>query len=726
MLGKFASGVVALRKFILIFLLIAVCASAFGIAFLLKDGKANSNMLDFLGEGTSTREGLNFLEQEFAINGDAMFAVQTFEDDEGLYSVLDAFALREGVSRLIWYGTLEKVERELDAYQPILEFAGLAKEDFIDVSELSAFLKQPALDTDGKYNFVVLMMLEYPPSSNEAFAILDEIASELSPRPVAFAGMTDTAKTVMHDTLEELPRYLFFGVLAVLFILILTTTSYIEPFIVLVTLGTAIVVNLGTGYLFPGLSVVGYAASAVLQLGCTLDFAVIFIHLYKQKRQTLQPLDAVKSAAPRGFSWIIISALVTMGGLSGLGFIGLDLGKDLAFSLIKGIFTSMITVVVALPALLFVCDKLMVKTAHRRIININYEGAGKVISRQRALVVALTLSVFLAALVAQSQTSLTFFKIYNEKDSVSSLDETAALLANQMIIAVPLIPEQGTQAEFIAEMQEIPNVDKVLGVFSAIKIPAETVEYLFENTNILNAPELAVFFAKTGEGANYTLCSVILKGNAEDKGALASYEEMRTVADKYFGGFYGFGVVTGVADMSESVAADFWLVTFASSIIVFFMLLVLLKSVRKAAFLITLIELGIWANLAINAMLNIPLNFLIYIMIPAVQMSCTINYALFVCLKYDDYKKTTPDSAKAAALTIKESAAPVLTGMSLLIATCLAVYFASANLIIKDMSLLLARGGLIGGILALTVVPALLTYYRQSRYPRFIKKIFKL
>lgn len=151
MLNKLGPGIIASRKFILVMLILAVAASALGIVFVLKDGRANSNMLDFLGDGTDTRKGLDFLEAEFGIKGDAMFAVQADEDDGELYSILEDFGAREGVSRLIWYGTLEKTEAAFEPYLSILELLGLSKDDFIDVSSLASFLKQPAEDTDGKY-----------------------------------------------------------------------------------------------------------------------------------------------------------------------------------------------------------------------------------------------------------------------------------------------------------------------------------------------------------------------------------------------------------------------------------------------------------------------------------------------------------------------------------------------------------------------------------------------
>lgn len=718
MLKKLADFVIRFRIIVFALILAAAALSASGIYFLQDEGRINSDMLDYIGDGYVTRDGLDFLHTYFNVDGDAMFAVEGSDNDQELSEIIGRFSNYDGVRQIVWYGTLGIIDEMTEEYGALFKLLNIDPASLTDTETLKGYLKRPA-EEEGKYYYVVLMLTEYSPSSKDGFALLDTIKEDLSPRKTAFAGMTETASAVMRNTFKELPYYLIIGGAVILAILLLTTTSFMEALIILMSLAAAILINLGSSYLLPEVSIVGYAASAVLQLGVTLDYAVLLLHNYKKKRRLLPPLEAAKQSLPSVWTFVICASLVTAGALSSLFFMKFSLGKDVAIALIKGVLVSMAVITVLVPALLYTFDKAIVKTSHKSVLTIASDKPHKALLKKRVLLAVITLIVAVPALILPANIKKSFFKIYDNRHP-DGAEIIAEELGNQLILTVPVKTKAGyTQQQFIEEVESLESVGLALGAFSAINLDGPAVEGLLDYTKVLSRPELSAFFKKK-DGVWYTMYMLVIKGNVEKDG-VDMYRQIKNITDKYFDDAHSFGVLTGVYDMSMTTERDFKVVTAISAAAVFLLSLLFLKSLRKSLMTVFLVELGVFINLALASFTG-SVNFLIYIVIGAVQTGCTVNYAFFVSAKYSEIKRNEADSVAAATKAAAECTLPVLTGAALLAATCAGVFLTSNNLIVKDMAALLARGGIIGAALSLIVLPGLLSFYKESKYPRFLNK----
>lgn len=691
--------------------------------------KINSDMLEYLPEDMEISKGKNFLSEHFNIEGDAMLVVQAGEDfgkGTPIKAAVDEIKSMKiektvngvktevnAVSQFVWVGAAT-------AYDSI---SGI--ESIVDATELIAYLRQIAPESewgsDGKpvYNYIFLGMLNASASSPEAFRSLTAMREAFSSRglKVASEGMTHTADVVMNDTLAEIPLYLVFGLLAVLVILILATDSFIDPLILLVTLGVSILVAMGTNLIFPSVSIISFAVSSILQLAVTMDYAIVFMHIYKQKRAvSLTSEDAVKKALPNAWGSILASGLTTVGGFAALFFMRFELGADLGMVLIKAVALSMVSVIVLQPVLTVICGKATEKTRHKAL-KLSFEKTSNFVMKIGKPLVFITLLLLLPAYILQGSVKYSYFKMYAEPESPLSYQTLASELRNQLIIAVPYKVqgdaerEGKTPIDFIEELKTDAKIKNIVSIFSVLK-PDQINDNIIK---MIRMDELGnSFFAdveKDGKKTLYTLYTVILNGDVEDEASLVTFGHIKDSAERYFGeNYYTIGMLTGVRDMASVTPTDFTLVSLVSAAIIFLVLLLLLRNLKQSILLILTIEIAIFLNLAISVLTGTSLNFMVYILISSVQLGCTVDYAILLATRYRDaYIVTGGDRYESARLAFKNSVSAILISASIIISVCLCVLLITKNIIIKQMMELIARGGAISLLLVLTSLPTFLS-----------------
>ena len=338
---------------------VVIALSAWGTVELITGGKINSDMMSYLPDEFETTKGLEFLRKNFNINGDAMIVVEGTGDDEDLRQRAESIRQMEGVSRFVWSGR----HFENGQLQVRNRLAGLGHNHR---HRRAGGFETPDGEED-KYNYVFLIMMDYSPSTKEAFNLLDDITAQLKDRNMASAGMTHTAQTVMLETLQTLPTIIIYACLSLIAILFLTTPSYIEPLILMVSLGISVLVNMGSNIFFPSVSIISFATSSILQLALTMDYAVFYMHIYREKRRFFDKTEATLKAIPEVASSIVASAFTTIGGFLALYFMRFELGADLANVLMKGVFLSLLSVIILQPIFVLLFDKLLLKTQHKEL-----------------------------------------------------------------------------------------------------------------------------------------------------------------------------------------------------------------------------------------------------------------------------------------------------------------------------------------------------------------------
>lgn len=698
---------------VLVFTLIVFILSILGSLFLIKSNKINSDMMSYLPKDFNSSKGLEFLQENFNINGDATIVVEGEKNDENLRNSVAKIREFEGISSFLW---IEDIE-DMESLATIAEDYGIN----IDLTTMQSYLRhkiEPE-NQNSKYNYVLIIMMDYNPSTNEAYQLLGKIKIELSDRNIASVGMTETSQTVMTDTLEELPFYILFACIGVIIILLLFTSSYFEPIILFITLGISVLINMGTNIFFPSISIISFATSSILQLALTMDYAIFYMHIYKSKRKTLGKYDATIESVPGVASSIIASALTTIGGFAALYFMKFEVGPDLASVLIKGVVLSLVTVLILQPIFVLIFDKLITKSGHK-VLKINCRKITKFAVSKRIIILIIVIALIIPVYMGKINLKYSYFEMYKQEEK-SSQEQLAYELGNQFILAVPLRTKDGlSHSDFIKEVQADEKVSGVIGAFSTIDISSERMQKLLESpltSEYFKNSFTSNYFKEVEIGGKkewYTLYTIGIKGTTEDEQSTDSYENINSIINKYFDSSYQLGMLVGVNDMKKVTPNDFLVVTIVSIAIILIILLWQYKSLKKAILLVLIIEFGIWCNLSISFLLQEKLNFMIYIIISSVQLGCTVDYAILMANRFEKIKWQYTNTSEAAVEAATFSLPAIYFSALIIITACMSMFFVSDNIVLRQLTGMLARGALISTVLVSFLEPGILCFFREK------------
>lgn len=426
---KFGEQVVKYRYIILIVFVALLVLACVLLPKMIK--KVNYDISSYLPAGYSTTDGYNFLSKNFGVHGDIEIGLRT-NDIEKLKNAVENMKKVDGISMLIWEGDIDS----------IVDFGLMETTD-------EQYQKMHSIFTDGE-NHLILVTLTHGPSAKESLVSYNGIAEvldrEFGKENYYTAGMTGQAADLFTNTLNEFWKYALIAVALVIIILIATTNSISEPFVLLFTILISILLNLGSNALFNSTSIVTFACTAVLQLGLTMDYAIFLLHQYRLELQkTPDPRTALANAIPVSTKAILSSALTTVGGLLALMVMKFGIGPDLGLSVAKGIILSFLTVVLLQPCLMLMLDKARIKTAHK-CLDYHYRTPVKKSIKYRWVIVLIFVPVFIFALLVNvdavpwslDYTYVHFMKSKPASEEYKTLQNMATAMEQQSMVAVPL------------------------------------------------------------------------------------------------------------------------------------------------------------------------------------------------------------------------------------------------------------------------------------------------
>ncbi len=754
----------------------------------------NSNIFDYLPDDMQMSQGLDYIKTAFGMEGDAIVGVSGITYSQ-LKSKITEIEKLKGVSKggALWLGSMYEMKNldissMLDEYagnsaissqiEKMLNDYGLTMENYkvvdgveytsikdIDVSEMveemlekedvcKLFFPQndvsikDAVEKDLPGNYVIVIQLNVPSASDDAMKALKSIDKIFVDYESSIGGSSKVISDLFDSTINEMWKYIIIAVLVMFVILLLTTDNLVEPFILMLTLGIAVLVNMGTNIIFGSVSVITFSAASVLQLGLSMDYAIFLIHSFKDERKhALTDDQAMRIAIPKAFSTITASSLTTVGGSLALLFMRFEIGVDLGLVLAKGVFLSLITIIVVLPCLILLTRKGQEKTAHAVVIpKLNRVASFSVKHRK---VFAINFAVlFIPVLILQSKVELNYVKFSDSKKTPTQIDTIVESMSNSVIVALPISYADSEQQkeniknhtlrdenlEFIEEVKN-ESTDNVMGVLGIYSIVPEEYYSLIEfmcslMNNKLIASQLPDEAAtlKGLAGDNHALYFIMIKDEAESEKTSQTLANIKTSINEHFGDdFYLTGMAQAKADLAEITPRDFNVITIVSVLIIFLILLLTIRSFKMSVLIIIVIEFGIFVNLSINAITGAPINFMGYIIISSIQLGATVDYAILFSVKYKNYIKFMP-ARESAYRSLSECALSVLTSVSIMAGCCLSVGLVTSNLIAREITMLIARGSIISGILVLFVLPSvmILATGRVAKLTKVGKKAAKV
>lgn len=487
----------------------------------------------------------------------------------------------------------------------------------------------------------------------------------------------------------------------VILILLLSTTSWLEPAFFLIAIGVSVLINMGTNIFLGEISFVTKAVAPILQLAVSLDYAIFLLHSFTDYRQTEEtPEEAMKLAMKRSFPAIAASASTTIFGFTALMFMNFGLGADLGLNLLKGILLSFISVMIFLPALTLMLYKGIDKTKHRPFLPSKYN-IGKYIVKLRIPVLVIIAILIVPAFLAQGQTDFLYGTGGNPDNTRAGQDENEIEAVFDKFTPMVLLVPKGDLAREDELVQDLDKLDEVKSTVSYVNTVGAGIppEYLDES-------ETESFFSK-----HFSRITLNTTTDTEGDEAFAFVEKVKHIAADYYGDdYHALGESMTMYDMKDIVEGDNTLVNALTVISIAIVLLVTFRSISFPVILLLTIETSVWINLSLPYLTNTPLVYIGYLIISTVQLAATVDYGILFTENYTRLRKEM-SAMEAVKKTINEKIFSIGVSASILSSVGFILSKTSSDPIVSSIGLLLGRGALLAFLLVVFFLPALLLVF---------------
>ncbi len=709
---KLAAGIVRFRLPLLITLLVLTVLCTFFIS----RTRINYDLTRYLSEDSMTRRALKVMEEEFS-STEQLRVMFTDPDQETLDGYIAAMT---GLEEVHWA-----------AYDPA----------------------EDTRSVDGHtYHLVTLTLHEC-----DAGALVLHLRSMFPEGSCIIGGSSAALLDLQELVAREIPRVMAIAVAIVLLVLLLTSHAWLEPAVLLITLGISIVINMGTNFIFPDVSFITFAVCAILQLALSIDYAIMLLHAWNRGCDSgLSAQEAMKDALEECFMRITSSALTTAAGLLSLLFMSFTIGFDIGLVLSKGILISMLGVFLFLPALTLLAGKLLRATRHRPLQLGGGHLAHAVDTVKKPLALFLILAVCCGAWL-NYRIPYSFSEAPGQSETESDRIDALFGASNPLVLLVPGGAEDGDvekQRELVHALEELRLADgrsAVREITALVTTGQAALEYYTaQDVADLTGKSLAavrIFFAMNGFGDSVRAdrlldaAGSLAEGNDEITAlqeALSSARELflgphysRMLLEPGFlpsdpgfketmsrllgtvGSFYGEDYfITGTAmsnyDIGNAFTGDLLRVNGITFLAILMIVALSFRAMVLPLLLVFVIEGAIWITMGISTLIGEPVFFMAYLICLAIQMGATIDYGILLCDQYRAARLAGLEKRQAMETAMKGALPTVLTSGAILTTAGGVIGIRCSVYYISSIGLLLSRGTLVSVILVLTLLPALL------------------
>ena len=681
-MDKFSQAVIKHKKSVLIAFLIAAVLGG----ILSKLVSVNYNMVDYLPKDAQSTNAIKIMKDEFGGEMPNARVMLTSVSIQEALEYKDKLAVIDGVTSISWLDDI--VGLDTLKTKPL---------DFLDASIIKNYYK----DNNALMNLSI--------ESGKEKSTVNAIYELIGENNAATGEAVNSAET-QAMSVSEVVNAMAILLPIIIMILIISTTSWIEPLLFLFTIGVAIIINMGTNIIFGEISFITKTVSPVLQLAVSLDYAIFLLHSFNHYRLSHEPQKAMMLAMKQAMPTVAASAATTVIGFAALIFMRFGIGADLGLNLLKGIVFSFISVMVFLPVITLILYKTIDKTKHRKLMP-DFKKSGSLLMKVRIPFLILALVVVIPSFLAQSNTQ--FMYGMGSITSVSRVGKDTLYIEekfgrqNALVLLVPK-ENVGKETELCDALSQIPYVTSVVSFATAVgaEIPPEFV------------PKEAVeqFYSE-----HYA--RIILYTDTADEGedAFHTLQAILDTAAKNYSTYYLAGQSATLLDMKNVVSVDTGRINLVAIIGIFIVLLVTFRSLILPLFLLFSIETAIWINLSFPYFTGQPLSFIGYLILSTVQLGATVDYAILFTNAYLNNRKTL-SKKDAMSVTIGDNLVAILISAIILATAGFTLAFTTSNPIIGELGTLLGRGTMLSFTMVAFVLPALLVLFDKVIQKTTLKK----
>lgn len=674
---KFGKGVVKFRIPILIMAFLLLIPS--GIGYM--KTRVNYDILSYLPGEIETMEGQDILLDEFG-TGAFSFVVAEGMEDKDLEKLVNQMEDIPHVKKVVWYGSLGSYTLPREALpDDIYEFFNNRDAD----SQLMAVLYDESMAADG------------------TMAAIDQI-TDLVGEQCYVSGMAAVINDIRKLSEKETVIYVVIAVVLSLIVLSLTMDSTFVPILFLLSIGMAIVYNLGTNVFKGEISYVTQALAAVLQLGVTMDYSIFLWHSYQEQQERFDgdKERAMAHAISNTITSVVGSSITTVAGFVALCFMSFTLGMDLGIVMAKGVVFGVIGCVTILPSLILVFDKVIEKTKHRAILPDLGRIANWVTNHSVVFVIAF-LIILVPALYGYTHTDVYYDLAGTLPDSLASkvandkMAEQYEMGATHMIIARSDLSEKDS-LNMIDEIKQVDGVKLAVSLDSAMG-PQFPREILPENIQ-----EIMV-------NGDYQMMLVSSEYATASDEVNKQCDEINTIIKKYDDSAMLIGEAPCTKDLIEITDQDFKKVSVVSIGAIFLIIALVFRSISLPIILVAVIEFAIFINMGIPAYTGTVLPFIASIVIGTIQLGATVDYAILMTNKYKKNRNHGMEKKEAITDALGKSIQSIIVSALSFFAATFGVGMYSNIDMISSLCTLMARGALISMVVVIFILPSMLMVF---------------
>lgn len=526
---------------------------------------------------------------------------------------------------------------------------------------------------------------------------------------IAMCGVAATTYNSIQTMNKETGYAMIYAGVVVLIILFLTTSSYWEPVLYLVSIGAAIALNMGSNIILGQISYMTQSVSSVLQLALTMDYSIFILNRFKRERKNGETVEnAMTLAIKASLSPVSASSLTTIACFIALMFMKYKMGLDIGIVLAKSVIFSMVSVFFLLPSLIVYTHKLIEKSEHKTF-NFTFKRASKNLVKTRFYLPFIVIAIILPTAYFQGLTTFTFGSeasmtsegtvAYEEKQAIENVFGNQ----NQFVV---MIPKEYGEAEIeLSNAYLALSDDGVLSVQSLSLIKESGFDAMLPPN----------FLSQFSGKANYNRIILNLATGSEGQEADALYQKIKDVTASKLDGlvsqtgkdYYYIGEVSATTEIREIVMSDYNVITYISIALVGIVLLFTFKSIIIPILLLLVIQFSIYVNMSIPYFMGDPLVFIGYLLLSAILLGATIDYAILLTSHYME-NRGTMTRFDAARHAMAQSSRALITSAGILTFTGLVLGIFSSMPATALFGMALFRGGIISFLLVMFLLPQLL------------------
>jgi len=668
---NFGKKVVKYRVLILILGVLLLIPSVFGYL----NTRVNYDVLTYLPDNIETMKGQDILVNDFGTGAFSMFIVDGMEEKD-VAELKEKIEKVDHVANVIWYDSIADISVPMS----------MLPDDIYDVfnsdtGTMMAIFFDEGTSSDG---------------TMDAIAQIRKIAG----KQCFLSGMSAVVTDTKNLAEKETPVYVLIAVILAVIVLGLTMESFFVPLLFMLSIGMAIIYNLGSNYFMGEISYITKALAAVLQLGVTLDYSIFLMHSYEEQqvRYDGDKKRAMAHAISQTFSSVMGSSITTIAGFIALCFMSFTLGLDIGIVMVKGVIFGVIACVTILPSMILCCDKIIEKTKHKPFLPDIGRISDKVTKRYLVYVVLFLLFLF-PAIYGNNHTAV----YYNLDETLPK--DLPSIIANEKLkedydmntthmILVDSSVSSTDVNKMIKEMDKVDGVKWALGLDSLVgpSVPSDMI------------PESVSSMLKNDK---YQLLLVNSEYKVASDEVNAQIKTLNKILHKYDknGMLIGEGPLT--ADLIDITDQDFKTVSAVSIGIIFVIILVLFKSISLPVILVGVIEFAIFVNMGIPYYTGTKLPFVASIVIGTIQLGSTVDYAILMTTRYKRERNHGANKHDAITTAHRVSAQSIMVSALSFFAATIGVGLYSNIDMISSLCILMARGALISMVVVTFVLPSM-------------------